>query len=253
MQWYHICFGFLLLWMLICISKLVFTFFRLSTWFSRCIQIIFLSFNNSISFSLTVGKLKKLVSWKIASFRPHSLTTNFLKTMFIICTARWLTMFIVWNESTDLVRRTFYNSLGQEKATLNKLGHVERLSTLSQTSRLTSLVQNENGHSGRSVFFQPHSGWFDETLDNFSLWNWWNLSTDDWETGPDRLTHLSQSVHRVRPLLFGLVKWTALRCSYSFQQPTAPALSWLWTGGQLELTATAAVRPFRPNGMGRAI
>ena len=55
--------------------------------------------------------------------------------------------------SDDLVRRTFYNSLGQEKATLNKLGHVKRLSTLSQTGRLTSLVQNENGHSGRSLFF----------------------------------------------------------------------------------------------------
>ena len=35
--------------------------------------------------------------------------------------------------SDALVRRTFYNSLGQEKATLDKLGHVERLSTLSQT------------------------------------------------------------------------------------------------------------------------
>ena len=37
--------------------------------------------------------------------------------------------------SDGLVRRTFYNSLGQEKATLDKLGHVERLSTLSQTGR----------------------------------------------------------------------------------------------------------------------
>ena len=43
---------------------------------------------------------------------------------------------VVIQLSDGLVRRTFYNSLGQE--TLDKLGHVGRFSTLSQTGRLTS-------------------------------------------------------------------------------------------------------------------
>ena len=61
--------------------------------------------------------------------------------------------------SDGLVRRTFYNSLGQEKATLDKLGHVERLSTLSQTGRLTSQLERKRPLWPLSVFFlQPHSG-----------------------------------------------------------------------------------------------
>ena len=62
------------------------------------------------------------------------------------------------------------------------------------------------------------------TFDNFSLRNRWNLFTDDWETGPGRLTYLSSSVH---------CKSTRF-CS--FQQSQASALSCLWMGGQLELT-----------------
>ena len=69
----------------------------------------------------------------------------------------WMNPTAVIQLSEGLVRRTFYNSLGQEKATLDKLSHVQRLSTLSQTSRLTSTV-SKTATLATLWSFQPQSG-----------------------------------------------------------------------------------------------
>ena len=149
---------------------------------------------------------------------------------------------VVIQLSDGLVRRTFYNSLGQE--TLDKLGHVGRFSTLSQTGRLTS-TGTKTATLAALWSFQPQSGGFYETFDNFSLRNRWNLSTSEWETGSGRLTHFSPSVHRVRPLLF-VPTIDSVRVVLAVDKRTTRIDSGLRFQGP-------AVRFFRPNGMGRAI
>ena len=78
------------------------------------------------------------------------------------------------------------------------------------------------------------------------------------ENWTGRLTHLSPSVHRVRPLLLGPAKSAALRCSYLFQQLIDSVRVVLAVDRRTTRIDSdcrfqgPAVRPFRPNGMGRA-
>ena len=79
------------------------------------------------------------------------------------------------------------------------------------------------------------------------------------ENWTGRLTHLSPSVQRVRPLLFGPAKSAALRCSYSFHQLIDSVRVVLAVDGRTTRIDCdrkfqgSAFRSFRPKGIGRAI
>ena len=78
----------------------------------------------------------------------------------------WMNPTAVIQLSEGLVRRTFYNSLGQEKATQDKLGHT---AFYFEPNGPTDQHCIENGHSGHSLVFSAAIRRFDETFDNFSL------------------------------------------------------------------------------------